>query len=327
MKKIITYSLTLLATFTFVACVDDDKLFEISDFDKGALLNFTQTQNDLGFIDVFDLDNSLLEFTMDFRNDLEQSGGGTVQGSGRVDPNLEFAPVSSFDVEIMWRDLSTGNRETGTLGNFTSWPQTMAVTVSDIVSSIDALTSSTDLEVGDVLTITSTIHLEDGRSLPGFVPDGNNLPILAFSPSFPGQPGLNVALFYNVACGSDLASATIYDLRVEVTGTCCGLATEILTGRTATVTEAPGVGKYIISDALGGHLAPFGIDPEGVVVTDVCNVLTVDANQNAPGNTLQYMPNSEDPNGSYDPDSDTWIIKWEDAFGNGIRGVTTLIPQ
>ncbi len=328
MKKYYKYILVVFLSVMLGACVDDDKLFELSDFDKGALLNFSRTANDNGFIDVFDLAGSTMEFSADFKNDFEQDPDTNTPGSGRVDSNLEFAPVQSFDVEVRWRRASSGERSAGILssGN-TTWPMAFTYTPSDIAQVIEEIDTQEDFEVGDEVVISGTIHMQDGRVLPAFVPDANGLPVLAYSTSFPGQPGLNVSLTYNVSCGSDLASATIYDLEVVVTGTCCGLATETLTGRTATVSAGAGAGKYIISDILGGHLVPFSLDPEGAVVTDVCNVIIVDGTANTSFNGLQYMPNSDDGLGSYDPVTDTWIIKWEDGFGNGIKGVSTLTPQ
>ncbi|MCP4456439.1 MAG: hypothetical protein GY816_00180 [Cytophagales bacterium] len=136
-------------------------------------------------------------------------------------------------------------------------------------------------------------------------------------------------LSFPIVCPSDLASTREYNIEVIVGGTCCGLPTgSIGQVRTVTVAEVD-TGKYEISDVLSDYLAPFfGSAPEPLVVDDVCNLIYVDGaiTSCSQASALCYIPNTTDGVGSYDPDTDTWVIKWEDAFGNGIRGITTLTP-
>ena len=48
--KNILYSIFILGLLITSGCVDDDKLFSLDDFPKGALPNFSQGANDDGFI-------------------------------------------------------------------------------------------------------------------------------------------------------------------------------------------------------------------------------------------------------------------------------------
>lgn len=199
--------------FSIASCVDDDKLFELDDFETGALLNFSQTTNDLGFVDIFNIEGTRLEFSVDFRNDLQQDPSTPgAQGSGRLEPNLEFAPVASFDILVRWRRPSTGQSSEGVLssGN-TSWPVSLTYTANDLIAAINELNSGDDMAVGDIFTVTSTVHMQDGRTLPGFLPDGNGNPTIAYSPSYPGQPGLLLWLDYNVACSAPPLDGVMID--------------------------------------------------------------------------------------------------------------------
>ncbi|MFY0628093.1 MAG: hypothetical protein JXR07_17475 [Reichenbachiella sp.] len=335
MKNIKKILYTFCTLMIVSACVDDDKLFELDDFPTGALPNMARTTNDLGFIDSFNFATTPIEFTIDFTNNFEQSedGGLTSGGSGKETTDTEFKEVTSVDLHVSYSSIVTGTTEEGFLQNISAWPATVSYTgVDDLVAAIASLNSSADISVGDVFTFVCGINFADGTTLPAFVADaaGNMLP--NYSVNFAGggnNPGYDFSIAHNVSCSSDLADATVYDVTTNVTGTCCGLPTgNIAGGNTATVTEI-GVGQYAISDFLNFYFAPFtgpGADEE-IFVIDVCNSISVDAVNCSATSFLCYGPNSTDPTGSYDPVTGIWVIKWEDAFGNGIRGVTTLTPQ
>ncbi len=317
------------------SCVDDDKLFELDDFETGALPNMQPTANDLGFIDSFNFDTTPIEFTIDFTIDAQQSedGGLTNGGDGRIETSTEFKPVASVDLEVSYQNALTGTIESAFLTNYTSWPQTVTFTgVSALVEAFESIGSENDLNVGDVFTFVCGVNFEDGTSLPAFIRDANGNALPNFSVNFAGSgnnPGFDFAITRSVACSSNLGGPQTYTAEVNVTGTCCGLATGIQPGGRSNVTVTQiGTGQYEISDALGDHLAVFfGSAPEPLVVLDVCNTLTVDALTCSDASVLCYGPNTQDPAGSYDPATGVFVIKWEDAFGNGIRGVTTLTPN
>ena len=99
MKNKLLYVLLGLFVLSITSCEDEDKIkFKLEDLDKGAIPNFTTTANDDGFVNLTDLDNVNLEFVIDLTNEALQGDDGLTQGSGRLDPSLEFADVASIDV-------------------------------------------------------------------------------------------------------------------------------------------------------------------------------------------------------------------------------------
>ena len=315
------YSLLILSALLVFSCVDEDKLFELDqDFDKGALLNFTQTANDPGFVDIFNLDDVVLEFSVDFTNALQQSadGGKTSAGSGRETTDLEFAPVQSYDIEVMYTSVTSGERYSGMLvAEQSSWPNTFSIDLDEIINAIEEIESQDQLEIGDVFTISSGIQFQDGRKSPAFVPNTDGFPVLAYSASFFNQPGLNIALNYPVSCSSNL----------PVEGTWTATTTQGAFGVFSTneeVTITPlGSGQYAISDVTGGFYVAFGFDEnQPVVFQDVCNSITIVSNTDAQFNIGTDATNGF-PAGTWDEATETFTIPWYDA-GNAFGDVTVL---
>lgn len=210
----------MLGLLAATSCVDDDKLFELSDFPEGAVPNFAQTANDDGFIGLGQAADFTMEISVDFANNLQPSADGKTQGSGRVSPNLEWADVQTLDIEVMWTDVSTGNSYTGVVGSTDTWPATLSFTGMDIVNAIPELSSPDSLTLGDLVTVAGGIHFVDGRVAPAFVPSNTGQPILGYSASFFGQPGLVHTLQYSVNCVSDLSVEVDFEVleAVDVTG-------------------------------------------------------------------------------------------------------------
>ncbi len=328
MKRIAYIFFLSLGVGLFTSCVDDDELFELDDFETGALPNMQRTANDLGFIDSFNFDTSPIEFTIDFTIDAEQSddGGLTNGGDGRLNTNTEFRSVESVDLVVSYLNTATGTTEIGVLNSYNSWPITVAMTgVGDLVDILPSLNSSDDINVGDVFTFVCGINFQDGSSLPAFVQDASGSHLPNYSVNYSGgtnNPGFDYQVTYNVSCSSNLipGGAATYDLTTNVTSTCCGLALgPQQSGRTATITDL-GSGTYEISDILAGHIAPFGIDPEPIRVVDVCaNYSLVDA-----ASVLSYTGSGS--GASIDETTGVWTITFNDEI-NAIAGVATLTPQ
>jgi hypothetical protein len=202
----------------------------------------------------------------------------------------------------------------------------ISLTLQEIVDAIGFPLDS--LKGGDVVNLYNFVTLDDGRLFPDTLTlnDQNYLnlgsPFVTTTTS-----SFNAFLPFAISCPSDLENGTLYDVNTVVEATCCGLPTGPFVGvRKATVTQN-GTNTYEISDFLADYFAVFnGPADEAIVVTDVCNIITVDGTTCPTSSFLCYIPNSTNAFGSYDPDTDTWVIRWEDAFGNGIRGVTTLTP-
>lgn len=317
--KYIKLFIVLGALCTAAACVDDDKLFELDDFDKGALLNFTQTANDPGLVDILDLENAMLEFSVDFRNDLVQDTSTGAQGSGRQDPNLEFTPVASFDVVVRWRRPSTGQVSEGVLstGN-NSWPAVLNFTATDLVGAIVDINSVEDIKLDDIFTITSTIHTQDGRTLPGFLPDGNSNPTLAYSTSYPGQPGITLWLNYTVACGvaNDFAVGTY---RLEYSGPVSpfGLGSERFTSASGTgEVEITGTGtKRSFAISYWSFAANFSFDLICGVALVPNTAAPVSCSGNLSWNQAAVLPEGID--NSFDLESDAeFTLVLDDDIAN-----------
>jgi len=329
MKKLFNIILSTFLLALVTSCVDDDKLFELDDFETGAVPNIQRTSNDLGFVNLLDLASTTIEFTVDFSVDGAQSpdGGLTSQGDGRESTSLEFSKVESVQLEVSFQGSANGGAvESGFVQNITSWPTTITFNgVDELVAAIPSLSSPDDIALGDFFAFVCGVTLADGRVLPAFVTDasGNRTP--NYSVNYTGtlnNPNIDIQATYFVACPSNLIpeGTAIYDLSTNVTSTCCGLALgPQLTGRTATITDL-GSGNYRISDILAGHIMPFNIDPEPIDFVDICETYTL---ANGPS-VLNYTG----PGSSISIDSGTGVIivNFNNA-GNAIAGVATLTPQ
>jgi len=203
----------------------------------------------------------------------------------------------------------------------------ITLTLQEIV---DALGFPLDsLKGGDVINLYNIASLDDGRIFPDTLTLNNQQYLNLENPFFTTTTtSFSAFLPFPISCPSELETTTLYDVNIVVENTCCGLPTGPLAGvRAATVTKKGG-NTYVISDFLADYFAPFtGPADEPVVVSDVCNIIQVDGTDCPSSSFLCYVPNTTAAFGSYDPATDVWVIRWEDAFGNAIRGVTTLTPQ
>ncbi len=275
MKRIIYFSL-MLGLLAATSCVDDDKLFELSDFPEGAVPNFTQTANDDGFIGLGQAADFTMEVNVDFANNLQPGADGKTQGSGRVSPNLEWAEVQTLDIEVMWTDVSTGNSYTGIVGSTDTWPVTLTYTGMDIVNAIPELSSPDSLTLGDIVTVAGGIHFADGRVAPAFVPSNTGQPILAYSASFFGQPGLTHTIQYSVNCVSSLGVEVNYELLQVVDGN----GTNLPLGTGTFTWVANSNGNYSWPNyTFGVYQSAFGCCEQGAAsalrVTDLCDDLAI----------------------------------------------------
>ncbi len=274
--KIFNYICLITTMMFFGSCVDEDKLFELSDFPEGALPNFAQTANDDGFIGLGQAGNFNMEFSVDFSNNLMQSADGKTQGSGRTTSNLEFADVRTLDIEVMWTDISTGQRFTGVLGSTESWPATLSFTGMDIVNAIPELTSPDSLTLGDMITVAGGVQFADGRISPAFVPDPRGQPVLGYSPSFFGQPGLNLQIQYSVNCVSNLAVEVDYEVLEAVDA--AGLSPPLQSGTFTWTANSNGNYNWP-SYTWGTYQNAYGCCEQvaggALTITDLCDDLSI----------------------------------------------------
>ena len=316
-KIIAVFMLPLLVV---TSCVDDDKLFELSDFKNGAIANLVPTTNDDGFINLLDLNSTVIEYTVDFAVNFPQDETNGTGGSGKESSSLMWADVSSFDLELSYTSAVTGELETGVIGNYTSWPVTVTLSVDDLIAAIPSLTSQADLNLADQFVFVSGVNLADGTKLPAFVKDPSGKPVPGYSVNFNGagnNPGVNFSLAYNVSCPSEIPTS----------GTWTGVTQEgafgiFSTNATIEIT-ALGSGKYVITDVTGGFYAGFGFNTDQeVTFEDVCNSLTIIDNGNAQFNIGTDAANGY-PSGTWDPVTETITFPWFDG-GNGFGDVTVM---
>ena len=274
--KIFNYIIAVMAFLAVSSCVDDDKLFSLDDFPVGALPNFAATANDDGFVGLGEAANFNMEFSVDFANNLEQSGNGKVQGSGRVSPNLEFAEVRALDIEVMWTDISTGNSFTGVLGTTETWPITLSYTGMDIVNAISELNSPDDFELGDLVTVAGGVNFADGNASPAFVPNPQGQPTLAYSASFAGQPGLSLQIQYAVACISSLDVEVDYEILQAIDA--AGLNAPLQSGTFTWVANVNGNYNWP-SYSWGTYQNAYGCCEQvaggALTITDLCGDLSI----------------------------------------------------
>lgn len=268
-KIIFTFCTLLLVS----ACVDDDKLFELEDFQAGALPNIVKTTNDTGFINLLDLPSTTIEFTVDFSNNLAQSadGGITNGGSGKETTSTEYSPVSTVELQVTYSNAVTGTVEVGSVMTIASWPATVTLSPSDLVAAFPSLTSTADLNLGDQFVFVNGITFADGRVFPAFVKDVSGAPLPNYSVNFNGEgnnPGFNYSVAYNVSCPS---SIPLGDWTNVTTAADNCVAVAYKSGGGVVQLTSIGPGRYELSNFDFGF---YGLVTRGQF-NDVCNNLAL----------------------------------------------------
>ncbi len=316
MKNIIKIC-TLILTVMFIAsCEDEDKIkFSVDDIAKGALGQFTRTTNDAGFVDLTDVAGTTIEFTIDLDYEQEGTADGLTPGIGTLSSNLEFAPVSVVDIEVLFIRGGKG-LESGIVQSLTSWPATITLDPDQLMEALPSF-STADLALGDALQISAGFQMESGVNYPAFtvnVEDGTK--VLGYSPNFGSFPGLIHFLNYAVSCRSNIPL-----------GSYSGVTTGPLnpaTSATVTLTAGAVPGQYAADDLSAGMLAAITANPGflgGGTFQDVCNVITVPTF--APPGLVNVTQWADNP-GSYDPLTGIIVINWDII---GFQHTTTLTPQ
>jgi hypothetical protein len=177
-NKLIYTCLLFLATMIFSCENPDGQLYD--DFQSGAIPIFTAGESDPGLIDFADLDNVELNFS--------------------VDVEKTKSDVKSFDLIIVFNDVSEGTSTEVLYETVTTWPAEFTFTIDEILAEFDPdVVTEGSLELGDSFTFGAHVLMEDGRYLNG----GYAPSVLATKP---------VIRNYGVACPSDLAGT--FDLEL-----------------------------------------------------------------------------------------------------------------
>jgi len=147
-------------------------------------------------------------------------------------------------------------------------PYSLNINQQDIVNTFNGLDTTSDIQIGDKLTITAELTLKDGRTLKLLNDDGSN----NFSSKINNTNSYKNSQVYNVSCASSLGGT--YEFSTTNIGEAGGYFTsDTFTG---TVTfEDQGGGIYTISDAsFGGYDELYGDIAKNVELQDICNQIS-----------------------------------------------------
>jgi hypothetical protein len=279
MKYILPAAAALLIS---VSCEDDDKkLFD--KFQQGAIPLFVQSDDDSGFIDLTNFDNSKISFEL--------------ATEGEID-------VSSVDVVITYNNSVTGESTDAKYSTLTALPADVTIGFDDLVSAFPKEVMTADsLGLGDSFTINGYVMTRDGRYLDG-----------GYSPSVLANK--TVLLNYNVACASDIGGT--YDFVTTTIALGDGGNTEACSGVNtgSGVWEDQGGGVYEVDDAsFGIYACAYDDDPAtGVTVNDVCGDISFGgADQYDVVYSLSVISN----------DGENLVIEWSNDYGDKARSTLT----
>jgi len=290
---------SLCAILIVVAC-DSEWVNPEATFDKGGLVKAVVDPSKTT-IDFFgDLNSATVEFDL-----VPTDANG--QGSGELIQSMEMY----FEYFSATTQTTTAEQSIAVVTDFS---QKQVFTVPELAA-LGGVTIA-DLFGGDSFVFSFDVTMKDGRV---FTHDEIENTICGAVNSR-GTCTLTVPII----CPSDLMGATVvvYDLSTNISSTCCGRTLGLQqAGRTSTATNLGG-GNYQFDDVLAGHLAGFSIDPEPIIVNDLCTTLSLVRDG---GSVLDYTTGVHDAP-TYDAGTGVWTISFNNA-SNGIAGVATLTPQ
>ncbi|PHS34732.1 MAG: hypothetical protein COA92_02300 [Sulfurovum sp.] len=292
MKKIKLVLLILVIGFIGVSC-DDDGGTSVTPLDEGAVPNMTKSASTDQIIDLVKVING----------DPVSFGFNVAVAQGN--------PVST-DVVGYYR-TAAGPIYNAVLFSNVTLPQDFTMTTNDVVAAFAELTSTDDVVLGDVLTITTRFTMDDGTVLNIINDDGTN------------NTGTNIqttVLFttvinYPVSCPSDIGG--VYNVISNGDNT-DGQPPAIDVPYTITLTDNGG-GSYTISDGVAGvyifwySIYGYTFETAGNF-TDICGTLS--------GSWVEAFGCQVDLTGTVNPDG-TLSIRWDNCFGDFIDAVYT--PQ
>ncbi len=291
MKKIRNILLVASTIFFAISCEDDGGTSVIP-LDEGAVPNMAKLQTADQIIDLIKVTN------------------GDPVSLGFSAEVAQGSPASA-DIIGIYTAISGPVYRANLFTNATL-PGEFSVTVPDIVSAFAELNSADDIQVGDVLTITTRFTMDDGTILEILSPDGVS-----------GGTGTNIAttvLFntlinYPVSCPSSLGGT----YRVVSSGFSTDGAPVnnplVNFEYTVTLTDNGG-GSYAISDGVAGvyqdwYCAPYGYCFETAgTFTDVCGTLS--------GSWTEAFGCQVNLTGVVNADG-TLTVQWANCFGDTIE--------
>lgn len=286
-----TYILSLfLALFVLNTSCDDDGGTSAISLKTGAMPNYQIKEGSPAFIDVFNVDDLSLQFSV---------------GVGIGEP-------TSFDLKAIYLAASGDIYGPVTLDeNVTVFPKDYSFTSTNIYSAFTELSGPDDFSVGDVLKIFPTFKFADGSSLDILNSNGQEN---YYAADFNQYSDLNPKLQYPVACSSDLGGT--YTVLSSGSSTDPGPAPDINPivdyPYTVVLTDNGG-GNYTISDGFAG-LYLLWYDIYGITgetpgnFTDICGELS--GTWGEPFGTDVTLTGTVNPDGTL---SITWTNGYDDT--------------
>jgi len=120
-------------------------------------------------------------------NDLVEANTGLIQVEASSDVLIDVNNLADFNfdigIDVLWDDVpfnrvdlvivyNSDFENQYTLESYTALPAERTITISDIVSLIDEISTEADISEGDVFDIFTSIELSDGTYIPGYLYNG-----------------------------------------------------------------------------------------------------------------------------------------------------------
>lgn len=298
MKKI-KLILSLFVLALLAPSCEKDGGDSVLDLTVAGFPRVTKVADSEGFIDLIAVNNDdpiALSFTID----------------------EQYGDIASMEV-VGYYFTATGDVYKAVIDpNLTTFPKTYTITATDLFTYFDELNSAEDLAIGDKLTITANVTLDNGQKFDllnaeGKPNYGSNFAVTPYSP----------ITTYNVACPSDLGGT--YSALTSGSSTDPGPSPSenpiANFPYTVTLTDNGG-GSYTISDAFGGvymlwyDIYGLNFEVEGTF-SDVCGTISGEFPEPF-GTQVIYT-------GSVDSETGVITINWVNGYDD--TGVTILTPQ
>jgi len=286
--KFITLALTF--TICFLSCEDNGGTSNIP-LNDGAVPNLTKSTTSDAFFNLIRLNNGE-NVSIDFNAEVAQGNPAStdIVGSYKTAGGVVYNAILFSDVTL---------------------PQDFSLSISDIVTAFSEINVASEIEVGDVLTLTTRFTMNDGTILNILNEDGTS----SVSSNIQTTVLFDSIISYPVSCPSDLGGT--YNVVSSGFSTDGAPINNPLVNfpYTVTVTDVGG-GSYTISDGVAGvyqdwYCAPYGycFETEGNF-TDVCNSLS--------GSWTEAFGCPVELIGTVNADG-TLTISWSNCFGDTIE--------
>ena len=252
MKKIKFIILTITVALISFSC-DNDGGTSLRNFEGGIIANMQKDASTDAFLDL-----------------VKVASGENISISFNAD--IALGEPTSTNIVGVYKAAS-GAVYNSVLFTNPTLPENFTLSINDIIAAFSELSTTDDIKLGDVLSLTASFIRSDGRVLNTLNPDGTD----NFSNNVKNSVLYTAVIDYPVSCPSDIAGT--YLVSSTSTGACCGVPPITDYEYIVTVT-ANGGGAYQLSDYSGGAFdglfcAAFAIcgDTSSGEITDVCGAV------------------------------------------------------